>query len=30
MLVAQAQIEGLEIVTRDRRLREYGVSVIAA
>ena len=29
MLVAQAQIEGLEIVTRDRRLREYGVSVIA-
>ena len=30
MLVAQAQIERLEIVTRDRRLREYGVSVIAA
>ena len=30
MLVAQAQIERLELVTRDRRLREYGVRVIAA
>lgn len=30
MLVAQAQIERLEIVTRDCRLRDYGVSVIAA
>lgn len=30
MLVAQAQIEGFEIVTRDLRLREYGVRVVAA
>ncbi len=30
MLVAQAQIEDLEIATRDRRLREYDVRVAAA
>ena len=30
MLVAQAQIEKLEIVTRDRILVEYGVGVVAA
>ena len=30
MLVAQAQIEQLEIVTRDRRLQEYDVRVVAA
>ncbi len=30
MLVAQAQIEQFEIVTRDRILVEYGVGVVAA
>jgi PIN domain nuclease of toxin-antitoxin system len=30
MLVAQAQIERLTIVTRDRRIREYEVPVLAA
>ena len=30
MLVAQAQIDRLEIVTRDRRLREYDVRLVAA
>lgn len=30
LLVAQAQLEGLTIVTRNERLGEYGVSVIAA
>lgn len=30
MLVAQARIEQLELVTRDRRLGEYGVRVVAA
>ena len=30
MLVAQAQIEHLEIVTRDRMIGEYGVRVVAA
>ena len=30
MLVAQAQIEQFEIVTRDRILVEYGVQVVAA
>jgi PIN domain nuclease of toxin-antitoxin system len=30
MLVAQAQIERLTIVTRDRRIPEYGVPVLAA
>lgn len=30
ILVAQARIEGLTLVTADQRLREYGVSVIAA
>ncbi|MDP9434827.1 MAG: type II toxin-antitoxin system VapC family toxin [Actinomycetota bacterium] len=30
MLVAQALVEGLTLVTRDRRLAEYGVRVMAA
>jgi PIN domain nuclease of toxin-antitoxin system len=30
MLVAQAKADGLTLVTRDRRLRGYGVSVISA
>ena len=30
MLVAQAQIERLTIVTRDRRIPQYGVAVLAA
>ncbi len=30
MLVAQAQIERLEIITRDRRLRAYEVPLVAA
>ena len=30
MLVAQAQIERLTIVTRDRRIPQYGVPVLAA
>jgi PIN domain nuclease of toxin-antitoxin system len=30
MLVAQAQIERLTIVTRDRRIPQYGVQVLAA
>jgi PIN domain nuclease of toxin-antitoxin system len=30
MLIAQAQVEGLTIVTRDARFREYGVSVLQA
>lgn len=30
LLVAQARIEQLELVTRDRRLVEYGVRVVAA
>ncbi len=30
MLVAHAQVEGLTLVTRDRRLAEYGVRVMAA
>ena len=30
MLLAQAQIKQLEIVTRDRRIEQYGVPVVAA
>jgi len=30
MLVAQSRIEGLTLVTADRRLVEYGVAVLAA
>jgi len=30
MLVAQAQVEGLTLVTRDRRLLEYGVACLLA
>ena len=30
MLVAQAQVEGLTIVTSDRRIPQYGVAVLAA
>jgi PIN domain nuclease of toxin-antitoxin system len=30
LLVAQAQLEQLTIVTRDERLRDYGVPIIAA
>jgi PIN domain nuclease of toxin-antitoxin system len=30
MLVAQAQLEGLTVVTRDPRIAEYGVSTLAA
>jgi PIN domain nuclease of toxin-antitoxin system len=30
MLVAQAQVEGLHLVSRDRTLREYGVPFLAA
>lgn len=30
LLVAQAQLEGLTLVTRDERLAEYGVPVVAA
>ena len=30
MLVAQAQVEGLTLVTRDRRLRGYDVAVLEA
>jgi PIN domain nuclease of toxin-antitoxin system len=30
MLVAQAQLEGLTIVTRDRRFAAYGVAVLPA
>ena len=30
MLVAQAQVEGLTLVTRDRRLRAYDVAVVEA
>ena len=30
MLVAQAQLEGLTIVTRDRRFHAYGVPVLTA
>jgi PIN domain nuclease of toxin-antitoxin system len=30
MLVAQAQVEGLTIVTRDPRIRLYNVSVLEA
>lgn len=30
MLVAQALVEGLTLVTRDRRLAEYGVRLMAA
>jgi PIN domain nuclease of toxin-antitoxin system len=30
MLVAQARVEGLTLVTADRRLGEYGVAVLAA
>ena len=30
MLVAQARIEQLELITRDRRLLEYGVRVVSA
>jgi PIN domain nuclease of toxin-antitoxin system len=30
MLIAQAQVEGLTIVTRDRRIRLYNVAVLEA
>jgi PIN domain nuclease of toxin-antitoxin system len=30
MLVAQAKVEGLTIVSADRRLSEYGIAVLAA
>jgi len=30
MLVAQAQVEGLSIVTSDRHIARYGVAVLAA
>lgn len=30
MLVAQARLEGLTLVTRDRRLERYGVAIIPA
>ena len=30
MLVAQARLEGLTLVTADRRLGDYGVAVLAA
>jgi PIN domain nuclease of toxin-antitoxin system len=30
MLVAQAVVEGMTIVTRDRRIGEYGVDVLLA
>ncbi|MCG3198933.1 MAG: type II toxin-antitoxin system VapC family toxin [Candidatus Omnitrophica bacterium] len=30
MLVAQARVEGLKIVTRDERLRRYSVDILAA
>jgi PIN domain nuclease of toxin-antitoxin system len=30
MLIAQAQVEGLTIVTRDRRFEPYGVPLLAA
>ncbi len=30
MLVAQARVEGLTLVTRDERLGRYGVSILAA
>ncbi len=30
MLVAQAQVEGLTLVTRDRRLRQYDVALLEA
>lgn len=30
MLVAQAQVEGLTLVTRDERLKDYDVTVLGA
>jgi PIN domain nuclease of toxin-antitoxin system len=30
MLIAQAQLEGLTLVTRDRRFEPYGVPTMAA
>jgi PIN domain nuclease of toxin-antitoxin system len=30
MLIAQAQLEGLTVVTRDPRFRDYGVSILQA
>jgi len=30
MLVAQARVEGLTVVTADRHIFEYGVPIIAA
>ena len=30
MLIAQAQIEGLTIVTRDKRFADYDVALLAA
>ena len=30
MLVAQAVVEGMTIVTRDRRIAEYGIDVVLA
>jgi PIN domain nuclease of toxin-antitoxin system len=30
LLVAQAQLEGLTLVTRDERLAEYGIPIVTA